>query len=118
MNLNAYDNVKEEIDKTKTWINIKKKVLLSREINIKPYNCLIKRYNPDSASTSYFIAMLNNPPADRKCKSTTIDDYGRLKVSLASIWKDTYLAQLESDCNIVVNLAESDDDGDIYLLDV
>ena len=30
MNLNAYDNITETIDKTKTWVDIRKKLLLSR----------------------------------------------------------------------------------------
>ena len=30
MNLNAYDSITEKIDKTKTWIDTKKCILLSR----------------------------------------------------------------------------------------
>ena len=35
MNLNAYDNVIDKIDKTKTWIDVCKKLLLSREIKYR-----------------------------------------------------------------------------------
>ena len=37
MNLNAYDNVIEKVDKKKTWIDIHSKILYSREIIYKPY---------------------------------------------------------------------------------
>lgn len=118
MNLNVYDNVTEKLDKTKTWIDIRKKILFSREIKYKKFTCLLKRYDSKTNIYSYFIAMLNNPPENIKYKITKQDDYGRIKISLASIWNETYLSQLESDCNIMCNLVESDEDGDIYSIDV
>ena len=45
MNLNAYDNVVEKINKQKSWIDIKKKMLLSRELNVRDYVLLTKRYD-------------------------------------------------------------------------
>lgn len=118
MNLNSYDNAIEKIDKNKTWIDVRRKIIISREIKYRPYNCLLKRYNPNTNYNSYFIAMLDSPPTDRKYKKTNIDDYGRIKISIASIWKETYLAQCNSDCNIVCNLEESENDGDIYSIDI
>lgn len=118
MNLNAYDDVNEKINKTKTWINVRKKLLITRELSNRPYNCILKRYDAKSNSTYYFIAMLDNPPLDRQYKFTKKDDYGRIKISLASIWKETYLTNIVDDCNIMINLVEHDDDGDVYLLDV
>lgn len=118
MNLNEYDSIKEKIDKNKTWVNVRKKQLLSRELANRPYNCLMKRYNQSTGSTSYFIAMLDKPPTDRKYKNTVRDDYGRIKISIANIWTETYLVRLEEDCNMMVSLVEHGEDGDIYLLDV
>lgn len=118
MNLNAYDNIKEKIDKTKTWINIKKEQLLSREINPRRYYSLLKRYNSKTKCYNYFIATLDTPIKEKNYKSITKDSYGRVKICLAEIWSDTYLSQLDSDCNINVSLVESYDDGDIYLLDI
>lgn len=118
MNLNKYDNVTEKIDKTKTWVDIRKKQLLSREIKYRPYTCLLKRYNTKYNTYSYFIAILDNPPADRNCKCTVLDDYGRIKISLSNIWNKTYLNELKSNCNIICELVESDKDGDVYSIDV
>ena len=118
MNLNKYDNVTEKIDKTKTWVDIRKKQLLSREIKYRPYTCLLKRYNIKYNTYSQFIAILDNPPADRNYKCTVLDDYGRIKISLSNIWNKTYLNELKSNCNIICELVESDKDGDIYLIDV
>lgn len=118
MNLNVYDNIIEKLDKTKTWVDVRRKTLLSRELANRPYTCLMKRYNIKTNICSYYIAMLDNPPEDRKYKSTTRDDYGRVKVNLSQIWNETYLARLGSNCNVMLNLIEHDDDGDIYLLDV
>lgn len=118
MNLNNYDNVTEKLYKDKTWIDIRKKILLSREIKYKKYTCLLKRYDTKTNIYTYFIAMLNNPPENRKFNITSQDDYGRIKISLSSIWKETYLNELKSNCNIMCNLIESDEDGDVYSIDV
>ena len=118
MNLNIYDNVEEKLDKTKTWIDIRKKIIYSREIKRRKYTCLLKRYDNKTNINSYYIAILDNPPIDKKYKLTVCDDYGRVKINIASIWKETYLSQLDKDCNIMCNLVESDDDGEIYSIDV
>lgn len=118
MNLNTYDNITEKLDKTKTWVDINKKLLISREIKYKPYVSILKRYDFKTNSYSYFIALLNNPPVDKIFKKTIIDDYGRIKINLSNIWKETYLSQLESNCNIICELVENDKDGVIYLIDV
>ena len=108
MNLNNYDGITEKLDKTKTWVDIRKKLLLSREIKYRPYTCLLKRYNLKT----------NTYPENRTCKRTILDDYGRFKLSLSDIWKKTYLNELKSNCNIICELVESDEDGDIYSIDV
>lgn len=118
MNLNAYDSIVEKIDKTKTWIDIRKKTILSREIKYRRFTCLLKRYDVKTNITSYFIAMLDSPPKDRKYKLTVQDDYGRIKINISSIWKETYLIRLANNCNIMCELVESDDDGEIYSIDV
>ena len=118
MNLNNYDCITEKLNKTKTWVDIHKKLLLSREIKYRPYTCLLKRYNIKNNTYSYFIALLDNPQANKICKSTILDDYGRFKLSLSDIWKKTYLNELKSNCNIMCELVESDEDGDVYSIDV
>lgn len=118
MNLNAYDNITEKLDKTKTWVDIRKKNIISREIKYRPFICLLKRYIAKANVTLYFVAMLNHPPKDRKYKSTLCDDYGRVKINISSIWKESYLSRLGSNSNIECKLVESDEDGDIYSIDV
>ena len=118
MNLSAYDNVIEKIDKQRSWIDIKKKMLLSREINVRNYVLLTKRYDKSTNTTDYFVVMLDNPPVDREYKRTKVDDYGRCKISLAAIWSETYLCDITSNFNISISLEEHSNDGDIYKLDV
>ena len=101
MNLNNYDCITEKLNKTKTWVDIHKKLLLSREIKYRPYTCLLKRYNIKNNTYSYFIALLDNPQANKTCKRTK-----------------TYLNELKSNCNIMCELVESDEDGDVYSIDV
>lgn len=118
MNLSAYDDINEKINKQKSWINIKKKILLSREITRHAYVILTKRYDVETNTNSYYVVITDTAPTNKQYKSLKIDDYGRVKISLASIWNETYLSQLDKDCNILVTCVEHDDDGDIYLLDI
>lgn len=118
MNLNAYDNVKEKIDKTKTWIDVKHKCLISKEIKYRKYICLLKRYNPETCSNNYYIALLDNPIENKNCYYTNKDDYGRIKYKLSSIWYETCLSHIERNCNICINLVERDSDGEVYLIDI
>ena len=55
MNINAYDDIREKLDKTKTWVDIRKKQLFSREIKYRKYNCLLKRYDVKTNITNYYI---------------------------------------------------------------
>ena len=118
MNLSAYDAINEKVNKQKSWINIKKKTLLSREITHRAYTVLIKRYDTETNTSSYYVAVTNTAPTDRQYKPLKVDDYGRVKISLTSIWNETYLGQLDRDCNILVTCVECGNDGDIYLLDI
>lgn len=118
MNINAYDSITEKLDKTKTWVEVKRKLLLSREIKYRPYTCLLKRYNSRYNTYSYFIAVLDNPPEDKVYNHTKTDDYGRFKISLSDIWNKTYLSTLKSNCNINIELVENDEDSSIYSIDV
>lgn len=118
MNLSAYDSIKEKVNKRKTWIDINKKTIFSREIKYRKYICILKRYNNQTNINSYFIAMLDNPPLDRHSKMTIQDNYGRIKINISDIWKETYLSELESNCNVMCDLIESDKDGDIYSIDI
>lgn len=118
MNLNAYDDVKEQVNKNKTWINVKKKTLITREIKYRKVTLLSKRYNTALKCYDYFIIMLDDEPLDRNYSITNRDDYGRIKIRLTSIWADTILSTLDTDCNINVTHIDHADDGDVYQLDI
>lgn len=118
MNLNAYDAIHPKIDKKRTWINVQKCQLLSREIKFRPYVTLSKRYDKENNVYNYYVIMLDDFPFDRSYSKTNKDDYGRLKISLKSIWKESSLNYIEKDVNVSVELIESADDGDIYLLNI
>lgn len=118
MNLNAYDDVKEQVNKNKTWIDVKNKTLLSREIQYRRVTLLSKRYNIVSKSYDYFIIMLDDEPLDRDYVLTNRDDYGRVKIRLTKIWHDSSLATFDANCNIGIQHIDHTDDGDVYQLDI
>ena len=118
MNLNAYDAVAQKIDKSKTWIDVDKCQLLSREIKYRPFVTISKRFNKQTVDYDYFIITLDEPPFDRVYTRTRIDDYGRVKINLRLIWQNTSLNTLEQDTNISITNVEHTNDGDIYKLDI
>ena len=118
MNLNAYDSITEKIDKTKTWIDTKKCILLSREIKYRKYYVLSRRFNTELNTYDYFIILLDEKPTDRVSYQTRIDDYGRVKIRLYDLYRESTLSNLEKDTNISITKVEHQDDGDIYQLDV
>ena len=118
MNLNAYDDASNKIDKQRSWVDINKKQLITREIKYRLYYSLVKRYDKKTNVVSFFIAMLDEPSPYRVCYRTRKDDYGRLKFRLFPIWNETSLDSLETNCNVIVEHIESQSDGDIYYIDV
>lgn len=118
MNLNAYDDVIEKIDKTKTWIDIKKHLLLSREIKYHKWYTLSKRFNTETKSYDYFIILLDNPSLNRTSFNTKLDDYGRIKIRLYELYNESSLQYLKKDTNITINHIDHEEDGDVYQLEI
>lgn len=118
INLNAYDNIVEIIDKKKTWTNVSKKQILSRELKYKKYAYICKRYNNITNIYSYFIILLDEKPYDKTIVRTKRDNYGRIKINIGSIWNETSLSDLSKDINITIKLVDEDDDSIVYQLDI
>lgn len=118
MNLSAYDAINPKINKQLTWVDVNRYQLLSREIKYRPYVTICKRYNKDENDYEYFVILLDDYPYDRDYSKTKFDEYGRIKISLKSIWKETMLYTLERNVNIDISHVEHTDDGDIYKLNL
>lgn len=118
MNLSSYDIIPPTIDKKKTWLDTKFKQLLSREIKYRPYVLLCNKYVPECNTYDYFIILLDDPPLNKRASHVSIDNYGRLKINLKSIWDNSPLKYINKNQNVSISLREHADDGDIYYLDI
>ncbi len=118
MNLNAYDDIKVKLDKTKSWVDVKKKILYTREAIYRPYVSIVKRYDTICKRYDYFIALSLNIPDNRKYSITRKDGYGRIKIRVGNIWNDSNLKYIEHDSNISIIQVEQQEDGEVYLIDV
>ncbi len=114
MNLVAYDNLDTNINTKKTWINVSKKLLLSREIKCRKFVTFGKRFDADENKTILFIIVLNDPPSDRSYSKLILDDSGRCKISLKNVWNEIGLDKIKTDINISIKHTQSADDGDVY----
>lgn len=117
MNLSAYDNVVNKINKRKTWINSRNKSIISREISYRKYYTFVKRYEPKLNDTIYFIVMLDNIDKNRKISVTRKDDYGRVCLKINSII-DKLELNINKDSSINIKHIEHTFDGDIYEIEV
>lgn len=118
MNLNTYDNVDEPLNKQKTWVCPKWKILYSREFKYHKYYTLTKKYSNVTRTTDYYIILLDAPVPDKQCYNTIIDDFGRIKIRVNSIWNETALRYIKEIKNINIEHIDSDKDGDIYYVDI
>lgn len=118
MNLNEYDTVSNSVDKNKTWTDIKKYRLLSREIPYRRYYTIVERLNTMTNDIDYYLVLLDDKADAKVCYKTETDDYGRLVFKMFLVWKKSILNSLTHNINVVIDLIEHTDDGDIYKLDI
>jgi len=82
MALQEYETIRKTIDKNKTWINVKYKQVISREITSGYYNFVFK-YNSMFNSYMYYIIIGNDEFSQNKdYRKVYVDDYGRGKMSI------------------------------------
>ena len=118
INLLEYDDVSPKINKKKSWISIKTKQLFSREIKFKPYVTIGSKYHPDIKGCTYYLILLDEIPDDRTYSRVHVDNYGRVKISLKSIWNKTTLEDYSENSNISIELIDYADNAVIYQIDV
>lgn len=118
MNLNAYDNIKEELDKHKTWYSPKFKRLYSREIKFRMFYKFMKRWNETIKLYDYFLAVsMNN--VDGKFSITNKDNYSRVKFSIPKeVIENSILNSIVEDTNVEVKLVDNQVDGEVYQLNI
>ena len=118
MNLNAYDNIKEELDKHKTWYSPKFRRLYSREIKFRMFYKFVKRWNETIKRDDYFLA-ISTSNTDGKFSIANRDNYGRLKVSVPKeVIEDSILNSMTVDANVDVKLVDTQPDGEVYQLNI
>ena len=118
MNLNAYDNVKEELNKHKTWYSPKFRRLYSREIKFRPFYKFLKRWNETIKRNDYFLA-ISMYNTDNKFYRTERDNYGRLKVNIPKeLIEDSILNSIVEDTNVELKLVDNQVDGEVYQLNI
>ena len=116
INLNEFDKVDEKVDKSKTWLYVKGKCLISNEVQKYKYYNLYKKFNPETNLTNYYI-ILSNINVNNQLKNVHIDDYGRVKIPISIIYIESGLYKEEKDCNINLKEVNKDEDSIVYLID-
>ena len=115
MPLNEYDTVSTKIDRKKSWIDIKNKIIYSREIKTKRqyYNYLSKYDNVLTGETKYYLS-LTDDVSNNKYYNTVRDNYGRFKFKCNDVFEALGFTQTSSDKNITLRHYESGENYDIY----
>ncbi len=118
MNLNAYDNIKEEVDKHKTWYSPKFRRLYSREMKFRRFYKFVKRWNETHKRDDYFIAVgMTN--TDGRFSIANKDNYSRLKFSVPKeVIEDSILNSMTVDTNVEIKLVDDQPDCEVYQLNI
>lgn len=116
INLNEFDKVDEKVDKSKTWLYVAGKCLISKELPKYDYYNLYKKYDPELNTVNYYIVFCKEN-INNELKITHIDDYGRIKIPISSIYKESGLYKEKKDCNISLKEINKDEDSVVYLID-
>ena len=90
INLNEFDKVDEKVDKNKTQLYVAGKCLISNEVPKYKYYNLYKKYNPETNLTNYYI-VFSKENINNDLKISHIDDYGRVKIPISTIYKESGL---------------------------
>lgn len=114
MNLAAYDKINDLSDKD--YIQVSYKRLLSSTIEYYDKYCLLKRYNKKHDTYNYYVAVFNDKQEGLKHKFLRKDNTGRVIIYLTEIWNELPDYIKEKDCNIDIELVESQSDGKVYKL--
>lgn len=118
INLNKYDIISNKVDKNKTWVDINKQLLLSREIKYHRFYILSKRFNYDTNEYEFFIIMSDNKIPEAINSSTNKDDYGRIKLRINRIFNECGLNLLKEDVNIHIECIDEDEESCSYKLHI
>ena len=114
MNLVAYDKVTKFVP-GKDYIQCNYKRLLSSTIDYYDKYCLLKRFEDDN-KYNYYVAVFDNAQPNIKHKYLKRDNNGYVKVYLTDIWNELPSYITNDNCNINVELVETQDDGKVYKL--
>ena len=119
MNLNEYEVTTRTIDRQKTWVDVKRRRIYSREIHGNYYNILSK-INPISGEFDYFLAIFKDRPEASNipvyCCSN--DDFGRCTISLSlTNWNLLGFNYYKENTQISIKLVDSDETGSIYKIE-
>lgn len=116
INLNAYE-IPQKLDKTKTWINVNKQQLLSREIKFRKYY-IITQFDAIEDTCKTYLIVSDNNDMFYNFNLTKTDDYGRIKINLAEHYAVLNLDKYDKNVNIPVKYVEGDNESDVYLLEI
>ena len=114
MNLIAYDEIIDKVDKTKTWLDCKTGNLFSRELTFRKYYTFTKRYNPKTNSTTIYVVMLDNKSDAKVVHVTRKDNYNRICLKTKLILREFGLDNVDKEVNVYLNHIETSNDGDVY----
>lgn len=115
MQFTEYDvEHKQKLDRTKTWINPKYKQIFSSEIRYNTNYQIITKYNNNTCNKEFYIAFVPNP--DKETKRCRIDELGRMRINISSIWNELF-SDVKVDTNIIFEYVETINDCDIFSIE-
>lgn len=114
INLNAYDSVQII---NKTWIDDKYKKLYSKVIPYKVFFTLLRRYNTKDKVYDYYL-LISDKTDNAHVWDTAINNKTYVKYNIEPYWNILPTHKLRGVTEINIELVDSDDESQLYYLDI
>ena len=112
MNLAAYDIIMD-LSKSKTWIDIKNKILYTKAMPFRNYYYLAEKYDSVYKVYDIYIIITNEKYDDPEPRYVNRKSNGTIKLKIENIWNKIKCYNLS---NANLSLEEEQDDCLIYKL--
>lgn len=118
MYFNGYEILNVPIDKDKTWIDVKRHKILSREIHGK-YYLFAKKFEISDCKDYFYLIVdgdsISNIPG---IKSIYVDDFGRTSIVIPNyVWKELGFDKHNKDFQLLVTLVEDNNGVKTYRIE-
>lgn len=111
INISGYVSENDNVNKNKTWFDVKYKILVTKEVKYRNYYSVLSRY--ENHVTNFYLLLHDNKLEG--CGKVKQDDYGRIKIRMTSEQNTMFgLDRITRNSNVEISKIDGDEDSELY----